>query len=318
MSYYSENCIEKPDYSSFIPHYALSNGARFGVECEIEHVVKISNVDLKRLKYWNIHKDGSLRGVYPIEYVFNSPLGGIDVIAAAEELEKHLLLYPYDTKSLTSSMHVHVDMRKCEKEHTDRFLFLYTMFEGLLFKAMSTEFRERSPYCSHTRTSANQIRAAAMWLRNGVHADYEKYSSLNLKSFSGLGSFECRIFPTARGANSIIEAVSVLSDLYEFSKNPINELEYYLYKYTEGPLALARDIFKNSWLLLEAHATDEIMLKSMRTAQHVLVIYRKVVSDANSNSFKAYKIIPNLDDVILHELDPNQQPVDHEDEERGE
>jgi len=296
MSYYLENCVEKPDYSSFIPYVGLSNDARFGVECEIEHIVKIPSMDLKRLKYWNIHKDGSLRGTYPIEYVFHSPMGGIDVVHAAEELGEHLRRFPYDVDSLTSSMHVHVDMRKCSKEHTDSFLFLYTMFEGLLFKAMSTEFRERSPYCSHTRTSAIQIRAAAQWLKSGIHYEYEKYSSLNLKSFIQLGSFECRIFPTITGAGDIIHAIYILSDLYEFSKRPINDLEYYLYKYTEGPVALARDVFKNSWGLLEAYATEEIMQRSMRTAQHVLVLFRRMVSDSALNNLSKYQIV--FDDAM--------------------
>ena len=135
---------------SSVPSCQLSYNSYVGVEIEAE------GVDAAYIReavaggadqYWDIVRDGSLRGPN-FEAVFRNPLAGFHVQKALRMIQE--ALEPREGRlelGPRTSVHVHVNMHDMPIEKINLMLCLYLIFEEALFN-FAGPHRKNSNYCT--------------------------------------------------------------------------------------------------------------------------------------------------------------------------
>jgi hypothetical protein len=102
----------------------------FGVEIETE-VDTAKRYDYPKLRYWTAKKDGSLRD-YGVEYVLNSPLSRNELKVALEEFDACNKKFKFRKDSISTSVHVHVNMLDDTYLTLANFITAYSLMENPL------------------------------------------------------------------------------------------------------------------------------------------------------------------------------------------
>lgn len=228
----------RPDDRFILP------SCRVGLELEIENVPRFSREmrDQFLEPYWDIKEEGSLRN-NGREFVLRTPLFGEDLHASIMQLTNMIAQTKKNSrnafqKSPRTSFHVHVDMSDVERsDQLFSFLALYLALERPLFKYFG-DSREgnifclplyRSPHAVETYRAfladdpreANSIlqhgRRERMPRRNRNRArlidnphSIDKYSALNIRPLTSLGSVEFRHAPALTTTEEIVDWVNII------------------------------------------------------------------------------------------------------------
>lgn len=211
----------------------------FGIEVELECVPVGAIVDMKNNSiYWTPKKDGSLRNqsmnFIGQEFVFKEPMFGLDIQAAFDELERKLHTEnKHKTKishSIRTSVHVHVDMRDKDLEELKKILYVYMIFEKMLFNYEGTG-REDSQFCipmyKFSTRYMNELREA------GGHRNrareflmmFDKYGAINLEAILRFGSIEFRHMHGISKADELREWLVILSSIIKYALTVENVLD---------------------------------------------------------------------------------------------
>lgn len=204
-----------PDPRSVLPDDLYGN-TRFGVEVEIEN-----GAGTRSGVYWERKSDGSLRND-GVELVFRMPLAGADVRYALAEFDG--LIPDSATVGMRTSVHVHVDVRDMSFNQIANFIVLYTALESVFYAVNDSKERYGNIYCPGI-TSNNQadkyrglIKAITNDNLSEIYTrldDWEKYSGLNFRTISTLGSAEFRMHRGSTNSTELSDFITYIRKLKE-------------------------------------------------------------------------------------------------------
>jgi hypothetical protein len=154
-----------------------------GLECEVECVAP-SNI--KGLPFQAV-PDHSLRN-NGVEYL-SKPMPRKELVDAFEALHKSLKFTGGDPFSSRTSTHVHVNCLNLSMEDARNMILLYALFEECFFLQVKPERRENIHCVPLTETSLPSVYKKDLL---GLFKFWSKYTALNLKRLSDLGTMEFR------------------------------------------------------------------------------------------------------------------------------
>jgi hypothetical protein len=180
------------------PHPLVVGVDRVGVEIELENLSDLSTRN-SRLIHWDVITDDSLRN-NGREFITKGDGIGGDVLAnAAVEVEDLLKDYSPDP-TWRCSTHMHLDVRDLTVEEMKRLLIAYIFFEKFLFRE-SGWARYKSNFCVPIGLAQSQVSILSdafmidtpESFAEHISCNWGKYTALNLRPCTHLGTFEFRM-----------------------------------------------------------------------------------------------------------------------------
>lgn len=210
-------------YEAFADAEGYGNATgTFGIEIETE---SRSPFSYPYLNYWNIVDDGSLRD-FGAEFVLKTPLSQFDLQDALEEFKNKTSNIQFIQNSLTTSVHVHVNMLHESLKTLINFICIYYMFEQTLL-SYSGASRTSNLFCLSLKDADSHFESLLQFIEklddesnNSLYAIEQdcKYSSLNLGAIKRFGSLEIRCFRGTTDTDVIKDWVAILNDMLIYSK----------------------------------------------------------------------------------------------------
>jgi len=166
-----------------VGEYASSQEVMFGTECEIESIRR--NPDLIGIQ---MVEDGSLRN-NGREFLI-SPRHRVSALERFTKLHEVLEVADEDARfSERTSTHVHVNCQNLTRDQVKNVLMLYVLFEQYFF-AMCDSSRQHNIHCVPlTDTFLTRHYNESL---NTLISRWHKYTALNLKPLTTLGTIEFR------------------------------------------------------------------------------------------------------------------------------
>lgn len=175
----------------------------FGVEIETETERKY---EYPTMKYWECTKDGSLRD-WGVEYILKAPLDGADLEKALVEFSLADKRYRFRPESVSTSVHVHINMLNESYLTVANFMTIWILLEGILVRYSGND-RMSNLFCFGVEDAEGLIAHWKDYLHSVNRNNFKKvpppeavkYSALNIAPMNNLGTLEARCF---RGATDI-------------------------------------------------------------------------------------------------------------------
>jgi len=163
--------------------YSNENKVLYGVECEIESFIH-SDVG----GVWSAKPDGSLRNG-GVEFI-SEPQPRAETVQAFAWLHKNIGIRRMEERfSPRTSIHVHVNCKNLEHSHVRRMVLLYALFEELFFLQVCPTRRENIHCVALSETHLPSRYGQSI---RDMWSGWSKYTALNLKPLSSLGTLEFR------------------------------------------------------------------------------------------------------------------------------
>ena len=191
------------------PEFLNYRGFLAGVECEVEAV---SNP--QSMGRFTVTNDGSLRNE-GYEFI-STPASRENLVEAFKSLHQHLkFMEGSDPFSVRTSTHVHVNCLNLDLQQVRILVLLYALFEEFFFMMVKPERRDNIHCVPLTETHMPGLYKHPLptYVKN-----WHKYTALNLKRLSDLGTVE---FRHLHGTNNISEFncwLSVLENLWTLAQ----------------------------------------------------------------------------------------------------
>lgn len=181
-----------------------------------------------KMSFWGVHADNSLRD-FGIEYVLKQPLDYEDNFKKAlEEFKDKTKEIKFIQDSVTTSVHVHLNILNDNFITLGNFLTAYTLTENLLIR-FSGEDRLSNLFClpivDAEEIVENMVEMMVHISKNnfskmGFSIDQTKYGAINLSSIQNYGSIELRSFKGTTDTDLIYTWVGILYRLLQFARTP--------------------------------------------------------------------------------------------------
>ena len=205
--------------------HKIYNGNRhtgdIGVEIETE--VK-TPYDYPKLKFWNCTRDGSLRN-YGVEYVLKAPMSVKEFDQALEEFSECDKKFKFDKDSISTSVHVHLNMLNETYMTVVNLLTTYALTENLLIRYSGPDRLSNLfclPMCDAEAVVTNiksMIKSIGRnyYIKSVQSIDQVKYGAVNCAPLTSLGTIEFRSFRGETDVNVIRNWVNILMSMKTFS-----------------------------------------------------------------------------------------------------
>lgn len=287
---------------------------RIGIEIEVEGV---PNGVPTNPELWSAHADGSLRG--GIEYV-TMPVAGHEVVAAVYDFYDNL---PRNADfSERTSIHIHINVREQTVDQLLTILLLYVVFERSLYQFAGMS-RFKNIFC----VPIQQTRYPYMLADFFVHRSlpelirvWKKYSGLNLRRMSDLGTLEYRHMEGHRDPIRLLNWINLLLRTHRYSRR-----NKFLDVYEEVRMLntssmyehFMRKVFEEDTQLLQSQgdAVRMAMESGVTTAKHVNMpspFYQSLLTRMNDTAplLKSLGISSELRrKIITKPLKPEALPI---------
>jgi len=273
----------------------------YGLEIETE---TINPYDVPKFSFWSAHVDRSLRN-FGMEYVLKTPLSlEKEIPEALDEFSTKLKGVNFIKDSITTSLHVHVNVLNMSFRELGNYFVAYTLAENLLVR-FSGESRKSNlfalPICDAEGTYHNMIhllRSVESLNFNRLYFDPEavKYAALNLASLDRFGSLEIRSFRGTTDVKEILSWVEILDKIKVFAtaenRTPVDIVESYR---ARGP-NIVRDIFGDKYALIRHDAEEQLIDKNFWYASSIA---HSLKSWENLGEVPQVKAKANLDELAI-------------------
>lgn len=221
----------------------------FGIEIETETK---KPYDVPAFKYWSHHQDGSLRD-FGIEYVLKQPVQYYaEVQAALEEFRDKTKEIKFIKDSISTSVHVHVNVLNETFRTLGNFLTLYALFENILIRYSGPD-RLSNLFCLPICDAEETYKNIVMLFKHAENKNYKglsinenvcKYAACNLASLYQLGSIEIRSFRGETDIERIKNWVSVLYQILDYARGDRDPKQIIL-GYKDRQARLLDDVFRD-------------------------------------------------------------------------
>jgi hypothetical protein len=232
----------------------------FGVEIETETDKKY---DYPALKYWEAKKDNSLRD-WGVEYVLKGPMGGPELERALTEFQACDKKWKFKTSSVSTSVHVHVNMLNETYLTVANFMTAWVLLETMLIRYSGPD-RLSNLFCLPVRDAEGLLNKWINLLsqinRNSfskavLNSEHVKYSALNAATLSTLGTLEVRSFRGETDIKVIQEWIDIIDRIKQFAADPKLTPATICKMYSENGPALVDIILKEHAKKLKATVKD--------------------------------------------------------------
>jgi len=247
----------------------------FGVEIETETK---NDYNVPQFKLWEVHNDNSLRG-FGREYVLRAPLSfGKDFDTALEEFQSKTEKIPFIKDSVTTSVHVHVNMLNENFTTLGNFVTAYTFVEPMLIRYSGPD-RKSNLFClpmvdaedtvKNIRNMFSHFEKKNFRVIHNFTPDVCKYAALNLSSLGRLGSLEIRSFRGTPDVKEIRDWVGILNNMLTYSRQEKMTPHDIILDYKNRGVEVLTDIFGEYRPQLRWNDEGELLKKSLYFASSV-------------------------------------------------
>ena len=201
--------VPKPVYSGALSFIA-------GLECEIEEITNPAGV----IGLFHAVNDGSLRNS-GLEYV-STPMVKNELVENFKILHKTLKFKPGgDPFSVRTSTHVHINCQSLSVENARTLVLLYALFEEFFFYMVKPARRDNIHCVPLTETAMPRLYKGDLMK---YYKNWHKYTALNLKRLSDLGTMEFRHLHGTNDAQEVSDWLTILENLWTLCQRvSINE-----------------------------------------------------------------------------------------------
>lgn len=194
-----------------------------GLEHEYEGVKDSTLPKHTFADFWTYHEEGSLKD-HGAEYVFATPMFGVDAYNALEWLVAHAKDSGWKCTKRTG-IHVHIDVRDLTVPQLAGMCILYAAVEPILY-AWVGEGRDTSHFCIPLYRADEALLGACSIIRSafnddkedghsalGVAEEFQRYAGFNLQALHKFGSIEFRHLQTTHELSRIVDWVNMVMSL---------------------------------------------------------------------------------------------------------
>lgn len=220
-------------FQSTIKYAGERHQGEFGIEIETE---RDKEYEYPKSKFWRCVRDGSLRK-FGVEYVLKCPVDLVESREALDEFSVFDKKYKFDKNSVSTSVHVHVNMLNDTFLTLANFLTAYALVEPLLIRYSGPD-RLSNLFCLPFNDAEATVPYYTQMLsyasknafgRMKINEDTVKYSALNCAPLTKIGTVEIRSFRGETDVDVIFNWLSIIMKLKTYSRkkdlNPIKILE---------------------------------------------------------------------------------------------
>lgn len=194
-----------------------------GLEHEYEGVKENSLPKHTFADFWTQHEEGSLKDS-GAEYVFATPMFGIDAYNAIEWLVAHAKASKWKCTKRTG-IHVHLDVRDLEAPQLAGLSIIYAAVEPILYHWVG-DGRDASHFCIPLYRADEALLGACSIIRSalqdakddgrtalGLAEEYQRYAGFNLQALHKFGSIEFRQLQTTHDLDRIVDWINIIMSL---------------------------------------------------------------------------------------------------------
>lgn len=194
-----------------------------GLEHEYEGVKEPTLPKHTFSDFWTYHEEGSLKD-YGAEYVFASPMFGVDAFNALEWLVSHAKTSGWKCTKRTG-IHVHLDVRDLTVPQLAGLCIVYAALEPILYHWVGNG-RDASHFCIPLYRADEALLDACSIISSALRDDkvdghsasfvageYQRYAGFNLQALHKFGSIEFRQLQTTHDLNLIIDWINIILSL---------------------------------------------------------------------------------------------------------
>jgi hypothetical protein len=274
----------------------------FALEIETE-VDNSKRYEYPRMKFWTPKKDNSLRD-YGVEYVMKGPVLRPELGNVLEEFQGANDKYKFRTNTVSTSVHVHVNMHNETFLTIANFLTAYALVENLLIRYSGPD-RLSNLFClalcdaegllDKWQNMLNQV-GRKNFTKSGVSQEMVKYSALNIGNLFSLGTLEVRSFRGETDTAVIERWVHIIGKLKDFASSDGLTPSGIMKLWKEHKMAIVEIIFHEY--------AKELMCKDAEklVTQNVLYAARLSVTSKDWAKYGILKIKPVYKEFIKKEL----------------
>ena len=207
--------------------------AEVGVEVEVESNHSLPPQD--EVPGWRKLHDGSLRGEYNAEYIFDGPSGEANSIKRVTKLYQVMERYGRVSPTVRAGVHIHINVRDMTLLQLFTFITCYYIVEEVLTDTCGIG-RQGNHFCLRAMDSELALVRLVEIVRENYLARSEaeviRYSALNLNALHKFGSLEFRQLRTPTTPEPIIDwmvtllAIKRNSSLFENPEAVVNGFSY--------------------------------------------------------------------------------------------
>lgn len=273
----------------------------FGVEIETETERKY---EYPTMKFWEAKKDNSLRD-WGVEYVLKVPMDLPDLEKALSEFAICEKKYKFKNGSVSTSVHVHVNMLNETYLTVANFLAAYALVENVLVRYSGPDRLSNLfclPICDAEGILDKWLDILGkigrnMFAKAKVAPEYVKYSGCNIATLGTLGTLEIRTFRGETDIKIIQKWIEIIQKIRLFASQegmtPVRILE--LWK--ENKDTILDIIFQEFAEELRTKDTDQLIRKN------VLYVAKLANSSKDWTKFGVLKVKPVYKEKIKDDLD---------------
>lgn len=227
--------------------------------------------------FWRVHGDGSLRD-FGQEYVLAQPLKyGKELQAGLNEWADKTAKIPFNKDSISTSVHVHLNMLNETWQTLGNFLTQYTLFENLLIRYSGPDRLSNLfalPICDAEDTYKNMMtlfRSVEQKNYRGVMfpEGTVKYAACNLGALGMYGSVEFRSFRGSTDIEQIGKWIDILYSMLDFARDKKLDPKKILGLYKDQKEELLRTVFKDLSKELDYKDKLQLMDRNLWYAQNI-------------------------------------------------
>lgn len=189
--------------------------AEVGIEIELE------GSGFGNCTGWNTHNEGSVQG---IEYVtkptqIDKVKGLVDKLRLKLEQDMATVRHTHRT-----STHIHMNVSQFPLSTVLGFMTVFVMFEPLLMRLCGSQ-RDGNLFCLSSYDTGDIAGFMSRFCKSidrmdnyGLSPQRGKYSSLNILRLQGLGTLECRCFPSTLDGDTVTKWCRWLQKMLDIAK----------------------------------------------------------------------------------------------------
>lgn len=191
-----------------------------GLEHEYEGVKDSTLPKHTFADFWAHHEEGSLKD-HGAEYVFATPMFGIDAYNAVEWLVAHAKASGWKCTKRTG-IHVHLDVRDLTVPQLAGLCILYAAVEPILYHWVG-DGRDSSHFCIPLYRADEALSGACSIIRSAFHdekedghsalglaGEFQRYAGFNLQALNKFGSIEFRHLQTTHDLVRITDWINMI------------------------------------------------------------------------------------------------------------
>ncbi len=298
----------------------------YGIEIEAESLKKQPfTLGGNEFTFWDVKEDDSLRH-FGREFVLKAPVFYNMIPEVLDEFATKTSKVKFIQDSISTSVHVHVNMLPETWATLANFLTIYMLTENLLIE-YSGEYRRNNLFCLPIRSVpyvqklCNQIftyvQAKNYKFKRQLDEEQIKYAALNLSTLYRFGSVELRSFRGVTDIPTIQSWVDIVQRMLEFSRQKITP-PVIMDSYKEKGAEFLYEVFGHSWQHLNHPNRDDLLRTNLWYASTLAYSmneeeWAKLDAPATKQEFSEkvlntiaqrvfgcnYKQLPDLDDKKL-------------------